>query len=233
MIRSKSPPHNSSSAKMKKTLFNSLGRAGLALPVFFLVAEFCSGQANKEIQIEGLIRKSANKLQQKFGLKADELALVVDPSSQKIFVMKDQAIFKTFPVSTSQYGIGNEYGSRKTPPGVHRIKEKIGHGAKPGAIFKERRKTGRIAEIFTDKTDVPGDLVTTRILWLDGLEKGINKGGRNDTHSRYIYIHGTPEEGLIGSPASRGCIRMRNADVIELFELVSEGTLVEILAVIE
>ncbi|MFQ6092176.1 MAG: L,D-transpeptidase family protein, partial [bacterium] len=101
-------------------------------------------------------------------------------------------------------------------------------GAKIGAIFKSGLNTGEIAKIYTDSTDVQEDLITSRIMWLEGLEAGINKGRDIDSYDRRIYIHGTPEEGLIGVPVSHGCIRMRNKDVIELFDLVSKGTLVEI-----
>jgi len=84
--------------------------------------------------------------------------------------------------------------------------------------------SGKIAEILTDKTNAKKDYVTSRIMWLQGEEPGINKGRNMDSYNRYIYIHGTPEEGFIGQPASHGCIRMKNKDVIELFELVEEGT---------
>ena len=88
--------------------------------------------------------------------------------------------------------------------------------------------TRRIAEIYIDSTDLEEDPITTRIMWLEGLEAGINRGKGIDSYKRHIYIHGTPEGGLIGQPASHGCIRMRNKDVIELFDLVSKDTLVEI-----
>jgi len=98
-----------------------------------------------------------------------------------------------------------------------------------GAIFKARQNTGRIAQILTGADErSTADNVTTRILWLDGLEPGVNKGGNVDSYERYIYIHGTDEEGRLGNPASHGCIRMRNADVIDLFNRVDEDTLVVI-----
>ena len=95
-------------------------------------------------------------------------------------------------------------------------------------IFKERINTGRYAEIHHTDYDSDEDHVTSRILWLEGLEEGFNKGGNVDSFNRYIYIHGTPEEGLIGKKASHGCIRMFNHDVIELYDLVQEGTKVNI-----
>ena len=125
-----------------------------------------------------------------------------------------------FPVSTSKFGLGFEEGSYRTPTGRFRIARKIGAGAPPWTIFRARRNTGQKA--------VPGgdeDLVLTRILTLDGLEK------RNaNTLQRYVYIHGTNQEHLIGIPASHGCVRLRNEDVITLHNMVRTGTPVRILA---
>lgn len=173
-------------------------------------------------------KQSLEKLRTQFNLKPDEYAIIIDVSEQKLYLIKDEKIVKMYPVSTSKYGIGNEEGSYKTPLGTHRISKKIGSGAKIGTIFKSLTKTNKTAEIYVDGRDIAEDIITTRIMWLEGLEPGINKGKGIDSHARHIYIHGTPEEGLIGKPASHGCIRMRNKDVIELFELVREGTLVEI-----
>lgn len=152
----------------------------------------------------------------------------VSIADQKLYLMEDGQTLKQYPVSTSVYGIGSEAGSNKTPLGKHKVVSKFGAGAKLGAIFRSRINTGRVAKIYTDDTDLEEDDVTTRILRLTGLEPGKNQGPGVDSFSRYIYIHGTPEEGLIGRPASHGCIRMRNADVIELFDLVNEGTIVMI-----
>ena len=152
----------------------------------------------------------------------------VSDQQQKLFLIKAGKILQEYPVSTSRYGIGSEAGSNKTPQGKHKIIKKIGDEAPVGTIFRSRLNTGKIATIYTDTTDLEQDDVTTRILRLTGLEKGINQGGNVDSFQRYIYIHGTPEEGLIGQPASHGCIRMRNADVVQLFDAVEEGTLVVI-----
>ncbi len=169
-------------------------------------------------------KKILQKLQVKFNLKSDQFAIIVSISKQKLYLIKDEKIIKTYPVSTSKYGVGSKPGSNKTPLGTHYIASKHGEGAKIGTIFKARKNTKKIAKIYIDKTDVPEDFVTTRIMWLKGLESGINL----ETLKRYVYIHGTPEEGLIGTPASHGCVRMKNKEVIELFELVSVDTLVEI-----
>jgi L,D-transpeptidase YbiS len=137
---------------------------------------------------------------------------------QRLKLKRGRKIVRSYPVSTSRFGIGTEEGSMKTPLGHFRICEKIGHGAEPGTIFKARVALGP-----DDPLPDTEDFVTTRILWLDGLDpKNAN------TRDRYIYIHGTRHEDKIGTPDSHGCIRMRNADVIELFDLVDETTQVVI-----
>ena len=171
---------------------------------------------------------SLSKLRDQFSLCPDEPAVIVDVSEQKLYLIKGQSALRSYPVSTSRYGTGSQRDSKKTPLGVHRIREKIGRDAPWGALFRGRKRTGEIAPIYGDRTPMKGDLITTRILWLDGQEEGANKGPGVDSHERYIYIHGTPEEGFIGVPRSKGCIRMRNGDIIELFEEVPEGTLVQI-----
>jgi L,D-transpeptidase YbiS len=123
-----------------------------------------------------------------------------------------------YPVSTSRFGLGSKAGSFETPTGRFRIAEKIGDGMPIGTIFKSRRPIKATKKLLKG-----ADLIMTRILWLDGLEP------RNaNTHSRYVYIHGTNHEESIGITASEGCVRMNNADVAELFELVTVGTPVEI-----
>lgn len=152
--------------------------------------------------------------------------LVVDVSTQTLSWFERGKLRRQYPVSTSKYGIGSEAGSNKTPLGMHYVRRKIGAGARSGAIFRGRVDTGRRADIEHRPVATGDDFVTSRILWLQGLDKGKNRGAGMDSWSRYIYIHGTNEEGLIGQPASHGCIRMRNADVIELFASVPIKTLV-------
>lgn len=156
----------------------------------------------------------------------DQPLIVVDISTQTLTLYEGLNKLSSFPVSTSKYGTGSESGSDKTPLGMHRVKRKIGAQAPSGTIFKGRVNTGRQAAIQDAPLATQNDFVTSRILWLDGLEPGINSGGDVDSFRRYIYIHGTHEEGLIGQPASHGCIRMKNADVIKLFDLIPENTLV-------
>lgn len=168
-------------------------------------------------------------LRKRFGQYAGKGIILVDISQQKLFQYgQDGELLGTYRVSTATKGAGSNSGSDQTPLGAHRVSDRFGDGAKLGTIFTGRQNTGKLAEIITDPVDVPEDLVTTRILWLDGLEPGKNKGSKVDSHSRYIYIHGTPEEGLIGKPASHGCIRMFNQDVINVFRQAPENTLVYI-----
>ena len=154
--------------------------------------------------------------------------IIVDISEQRLYLYSNNYLIQSFPVSTSKYGEGQTENSFKTPLGLHEIKEKIGHKAPINTIFTARVNTNKRADVQIKQNDTEDDFVTSRILWLDGLEDGINRGLGVDSYNRYIYIHGTHEEGLIGKKASHGCIRMFNNDVIELFDIVSEGTKVQI-----
>ena len=148
---------------------------------------------------------------------------------QKLKFIKDFEVVKEYQISTSINGIGNEKGSKKTPIGRHCICEKIGEGATMGVVFQERKNTGIISRIYKRREEYPCKeefpCITTRILRLKGMERGFNASSMEkgiDTFSRCIYIHGTPYEYSIGVPNSKGCIRMRNKDIAELFELVEE-----------
>ncbi len=139
--------------------------------------------------------------------------------SQTLDLIDDAGeIIRCYVVSTSRFGLGPEPGSNKTPTGRFRVAEKIGDGAPPGEIFISRVPTGRFGEEGDER-----DHVQTRILWLDGLEPE-----NANTHERYIYIHGTNAESQLGTPASHGCVRMGNLDVIDLYERVPVETSVEI-----
>ena len=133
-----------------------------------------------------------------------------------------------FLVSTSRNGTGQEQGSFKTPLGRHLVRAKIGSGAALNTVFVGRRPTGEIwTQDLAGKS--PGrDWILTRILWLSGLERGLNRLGRVDTMRRYIYIHGSPTTAVMGEPGSIGCVRMRNQDIVDLFDLVPFGTTVDI-----
>ncbi len=147
-------------------------------------------------------------------------ALLVDVASQTLRVMDGRKVAAEFPVSTSKFGLGFEEGSYKTPTGKFRIARKIGRRAAPWTIFRARQNTGRIARPGGEE-----DLVLTRILTLDGLQKH-----NANSLARFIYIHGTNQEHLIGTPASHGCVRLRNTDMIALHDMVGAGTPVRIAA---
>lgn len=175
------------------------------------------------------ILSSIEKLKINFGLQPDELAIIINPKRQELYLVQNEQVLKIYLVSTSGAGLGSIKGSRMTPAGTHRIVDKIGDGAPIGASFKGRERTGFIRPIFPAEVYFPWDSILTRILWLDGQEEGLNRGGDVDSYSRYIYIHGTQKEWLLGRPSSSGCIKMRNADIVELFNVVPINTLVEIL----
>jgi L,D-transpeptidase YbiS len=137
---------------------------------------------------------------------------------QRLTLMEDETPIRSYPVSTSRFGIGTEEGSMKTPTGRFRVAEKIGGGLPSHAVFQSR-----VPLKSDDPLPPTDDLVMSRILWLDGLDEH-----NANTHDRFIYIHGTKHEDKIGNPASHGCVRMRNADVVELFDLVDEGAQVTI-----
>jgi UDP-N-acetylmuramate-alanine ligase len=153
-----------------------------------------------------------------------ELFLVVSIETQTLLVCKNDTIVERYNCSTSRFGNGNRENSLKTPLGVHRIKEKYGAGAPAGRVFRDREDTGE----DWDHRENGDNLILTRILRLEGLEERINKGTGVDSYERYIYIHGTGREDLIGTPLSHGCICMRNHDIIRLFDIVKEGALVYI-----
>jgi lipoprotein-anchoring transpeptidase ErfK/SrfK len=161
---------------------------------------------------------------------AESAHIEVDISEQRLYLIENSLIKASYPISTSKYGEGSIENSFKTPLGKHSIKEMIGEEAEINTIFTSRINTKRSATTIDQFEDTDNDYVTSRIMWLDGEEDGLNKGGNVDSFRRYIYIHGTHEEGLIGTKASHGCIRMFNYDVIELFNLVNIGTKVLIRA---
>jgi len=132
---------------------------------------------------------------------------------QRLTLKEGETLIRTYPVSTSRFGIGTEEGSLKTPIGRFRIAEKIGDGLPSDTVFQSR-----VPLKADDPLPPTEDLVMSRILWLDGLDEH-----NTNTRERFIYIHGTKHEDKIGNPASHGCVRMRNADVIELFDLVDVG----------
>ena len=153
----------------------------------------------------------------------------INIDEQRLRLFDGDNLLKEYLVSTARNGVGELMDSECTPRGSHVISEKIGAGYAPDTVFVSRESTG---ELYTPdlRTQFPDrDWILTRILWLSGTEPGCNQGGNVDSHDRYIYIHGSPDDVKMGKPGSRGCIRMRNEDVMELFDQVEEGTLVHIL----
>lgn len=145
--------------------------------------------------------------------------LVVDVERQALALLESGRLAAAYAVSTAAAGVGGDEGSLRTPPGWHRIHDRIGEGAPDGAVFESRVATGRRWRGEED----PGDLILTRVLTLEGLEEGVNRGPGRDSLARYIYIHGTNHEEALGRPVSHGCVRMANADVRDLFARVEAG----------
>ncbi|MGE0385062.1 MAG: L,D-transpeptidase family protein [Gammaproteobacteria bacterium] len=158
----------------------------------------------------------------------DELRIDIDLSRQRLTLTRAGSVLMDCAVSTARNGPGEIEGSECTPRGAHVVAEKIGAGCAPGTVFVARRPTGEIYSPDLRARHPGRDWILTRILWLAGCEPGRNQGGNVDSKARYIYIHGAPDDVPMGVPGSRGCIRMRNAQVIELFDRVSEGVEVHV-----
>ncbi|HTR42898.1 MAG TPA: L,D-transpeptidase [Pseudomonadales bacterium] len=158
---------------------------------------------------------------EKHGIAPTQFALIISVADQTVSLFEQNKFVKRFSCSTSRFGIGQIEGSNQTPLGLHRIAEKIGSGEPAGTAFKARKVVGH-----TSQPEFADAKITTRILWLDGLEPGLNRGGNVDSHVRYIYIHGTADQSSLGQPASCGCIHLADADIIPLFDLLPSGTLV-------
>jgi hypothetical protein len=161
----------------------------------------------------------------KSGIAPTQFVLVVSVGGQAVSLFENTSaswrLGDKMRCSTSRFGIGQAEGSNCTPLGLHRIAEKIGAGEPAGTVFKSRQAVGH-----TSQPEFADAKITTRILWLEGLEPGFNRGGGVDSHTRYIYIHGTADQAGIGKPASCGCIHLADADLIPLFDLLPAGTLV-------
>lgn len=171
---------------------------------------------------------------------ADARWLLVDVAAQRLHLMAGPRPLRDWPVSTAATGLDARAGSGGTPPGVHRIARRIGQDAPPGMVFISREPTGLIwphaltppaatpdksgsTVAAPDPGPLPDDLILSRVLTLEGLEDGVNRGPGVDSLERYIYLHGTNAEERLGTPCSHGCVRLANADVIALFDLVREG----------
>lgn len=168
---------------------------------------------------------------EKLGIAPSLFLVSVSIADQTLFLFENASatprpgveykLIRQLACSTSRFGIGQQEGSNCTPLGLHRIAEKIGAGAPAGTVFKARQAIGH-----TSQPEFADAKITTRILWLEGLEPGFNQGGSVDSHARYIYIHGTADQSSIGKPSSCGCIHLADADLIPLFDRLPSGTLV-------
>jgi len=154
--------------------------------------------------------------------------IIIDINEQSLTLSGADGKPHRYSVSTSKFGAGERRDSFKTPRGRHQIRAKIGAGSPAGSVFVGRRPTGEIYSDELNRANPDRDWILTRILWLSGLEPGRNRLGEVDTMRRFIYIHGMPDSEPCGTPGSIGCIRMRNNDIVELFDQVDVGTVVVI-----
>ena len=151
------------------------------------------------------------------GLPEDGLLLVVDTATQSAGLHARGAFVVGYKVSTSKFGTGNAAGSNKTPLGWHRVATRFGEGQEPGTSFTSRQPDGEVLPKSEWSSDKAKDYILTRVLWLTGLEPGVNSGRGIDSYERYIYLYGTNQEHLLGQPASQGCIRFSNRDILDIF----------------
>jgi lipoprotein-anchoring transpeptidase ErfK/SrfK len=152
-------------------------------------------------------------------------SIEISIEDQKLRVFNGD-ILSEYSISTAKLGVGTKKGSFKTPLGLHQVRAKIGSGLPLNSVFLARRPTGEIYTASLAKQFPKRDWILSRILWLSGCEVGHNRLGDVDTMQRYIYIHGTPDTEPMGKPESHGCVRMRNTDVVEVFDTLQIGSLV-------
>jgi lipoprotein-anchoring transpeptidase ErfK/SrfK len=157
------------------------------------------------------------------GTNIQGIYLDISIPEQKLTIIDHNEEIRSYRVSTAKNGVGEQRGSECTPRGWHKIRAKIGSGLPINTVFKGRRPTGEIYDKALGNLFPHRDWILTRILWLGGLEPGLNRYGEVDTCWRYIYVHGTSDEAMIGAPASHGCIRMNNEDMLDLFNRVNAG----------
>ena len=157
------------------------------------------------------------------------LRISININLQHLDLLDDKGkLIKRYSISSAKNGVGEQNGSFRTPRGRHVVRAKIGAGQPVNTVFVERRPTGETYTPELARQNPGRDWILTRILWLSGLERGYNRLGKVDTMRRAIYIHGSPDTADMGKPGSRGCIRMHNRDIVELFDLVPVRTIVEI-----
>ena len=188
--------------------------------IFFFVSLFSYYSQNTKAEI--ISELIVDFISSKYSKEKLDNFIYIGVKRQKLYLFEANIISKIYKVSTSLKGAGNEMSSYKTPLGLHFIYEKIGNNAPIGTLFINKKNTNKIVEIDSLTLNQNKDEITTRLMSLMGKELNINKGGRVDTFKRGIYIHGTSNEKSIGKPSSHGCIRMKNNDIIELFNSVDK-----------
>lgn len=154
--------------------------------------------------------------------KSDKM-IDIDINKQELYLLQGETLIASYSVSTAKNGSGQLNGSECTPLGLHCVESKIGADAEENAVFIGRQETGEIFSEELKENNPERDWILSRILWLSGLESGKNRGGEVDTMRRYIYIHGCPDSDSFAEPSSHGCVKMRNKDILELFNNVDEG----------
>jgi lipoprotein-anchoring transpeptidase ErfK/SrfK len=197
-------------------------RSFLALQLGVCLVSIAAATAGEEAALPPL---SAARAQACFaralaqGLAAEGTLLLVSAADQRLALIRAGKVLAHYRVSTSLRGLGSAQDSEQTPPGWHRVAEWIGATARPGQVFVARRPTAEVLPPAAWRAAGGGDLVLTRIMWLEGLEPGRNRGAGVDSNARFIYLHGTNQEQLLGQPVSHGCIRLSNRDIMEIFDL--------------
>jgi len=156
--------------------------------------------------------------------KTNEKVIDINIKKQELSLLQGETLIASYAISTAKNGVGQQNGSECTPSGWHSIRAKIGFDAEVNTVFVGRRNNGEIFSEELRASNPERDWILTRIMWLSGLESGKNRGGEVDTMRRYIYIHGCPDSDSFSKPSSHGCVKMRNEDVIELFDSVDTGT---------
>lgn len=180
-----------------------------------------TGCANLDSMNDQHLPKACLYACQRLNVAPTKYILTVNIAAQTVSLYEDGKYVRKMSASTSRFGIGQIQDSNCTPLGLHCIAEKIGDGEPAGAVFKERKVVGH-----NSQPEYANAKITTRIMWLQGLDPGFNQGGNVDTHKRTIYIHGTSDQASIGEPASHGCVHLSDEDLIKLFDLLPSGTLV-------
>lgn len=219
------PPHADIKGKRKVRMKRTILFAIVAA-LFVINAESAQSLSDEEYVKSRLA--TLRIAQYKFNRSISGTIIFISVERQELYLLKGKGLAAGYPVSTSKYGEGNLLNSEQTPLGFHEVDRLVGANAGKGAVINKHGVQRSYAKIYKSRVDLEDDYILSRAVLLRGLERGRNKDGRIDSARRGIYIHGTHEEGLIGSKASHGCIRMKNSDVIELFESIKCGTLVYI-----